>query len=216
MKLAPTRLNILKAGIKYAKGFDKVLIMRAIRDYSLVPSKEDHSHPFGYVDKEAAEAYYSLSHTPDNKRWDDNKIIIKYLEVNDETVKEQSTHSYYNYQVRFPKVFKFRIVVGRSSWGRNHRTLVGFSDLKKDILIPCFQRIVLPDGAFEIPNPEGITDCMVNYSWSNWEVRRGKTEGKRYYNRALVCRYLDKVSGSSFPNLNQNDRIVSLSYETHY
>lgn len=205
-KLAPTAINILKAGIKYAKGYDKLIIMRALNRVMCVPQNPRNYYHWYDLKKDDPNVKYINS---DMKRLECETFVRITLNVMEEvcidcskayapvgTVDEKIGRWNMN-------IYKPRIVVnvyedydGFGYHRRNDHMAVSYTKLKKDIATLV----------------TGTVPCTPN------KFKKPASEQDSYYNktpyarRVTVARLVDDIKEFSFRSLNEDDAIININY----
>lgn len=205
-KLAPTPVNILKAGIKYAKGYDKLIIMRALNRIMCVPPKARTYYHWYDVKKDDPNTKYI---NQDLKRLECETFVrITVNEV--EEVFIACSKAYAPVGTVDEKIgrwsmniYKPRIIInlyedykGCGYYSRHDHMAVSYTKLKKDIATLV----------------TGTVHCTPN------KYMKPKSELDSYYNktpyarRVTVARLVDDVKKFSFKSLNEDDAIININY----
>ena len=202
-KELPTLQNILRYSIRYAQGEDKLTIMRALRAVNLrglYRRDRDETRKFyeDIIDNDAHDIYELSSYGSVNI------FVAKDLYVKIVSTRHASAEAledeYNSYRAEYPHINKFRVLISTNRWGRRGKTVVGFTQLRKHILVPCFQCVKLKEVKWEVNEK--------SWDYTRTGQYRLHTFGPAYYPNAMVCRFIDTVSNKEFPNLNEHDRLV--------
>lgn len=205
-KLAPTAINILRAGIKYAKGYDKLIIMRALNRSMCVPVNCRHYHHWYDMKKDDP----NTKHINQDMRRLECETFVRITVNETEEVCIACSKAYApndavdeNIGRWNMNIYKPRIIInvyddftGYGYRRRSDHTAVSYTKLKKDIAtlvtgtVPCTPN--------KFMKPESERDSYYN-----------KTP---YARRVTVARLVDDIKKFSFKSLNEDDAIININY----
>jgi len=208
-KKAPTVENILKAGIKYAKGYDKLLIMRALHKYQLVP--KEHKRYY-YRDIKPDDPNYPYIDQYYKKIVQNSRLTIEINEMEAVSIdtaktypplppeKQQEDHGCGRWSTQ---IYKPRISVrtaksrGDGYYGMRYdeRMAVSYTQLKRDICAWVEGTVNVPDDRF--PKPK---EAMENY-YNN----------SKYAKKCTVVRLLEDPKTFRH-DLNLHDHLIDINY----
>lgn len=202
-KELPTLQNILRYSIRYAKGEDKLTIMRALQAVNLRGLHQRHTDEtrklYSDVIDTDANDIYELSCYGSSTIFVAKDLYVKIVSTRHASA-EALEDEYNSYRAEYPHINKFRVLISSNRWGRRGQTVVGFTQLRKHILVPCFQCVKLKEVAWQVDEK--------SWDYTRTAQYRLHTPGPAYYPNAMVCRYIDTVSNKEFPQLNEHDHLV--------